>query len=72
MDDHTHALLQAADEKLRRLAMIIEQEKLHLTSLHPARQRLEACKLRELKWQYARLMNYRQALISPPCYKLLH
>ena len=72
MDDHTHALVLAADEKLSRLAMIIEQEQLHIAGLHPARRTPEVRKLKDLKCKYARLMNYRQALLREPCYRLLH
>ena len=46
MDDHTHTLVLAADEKLRRLAMIIEQEQLHIASLHSARRTLEVRSLK--------------------------
>ena len=61
MDDHTHALLVNADEKIRRLLMLIEQEQLHIVSLHPARRAADALKLKNLKNEYTRLLHYRHA-----------
>ena len=72
MDDHTHALLVNADEKIRRLLMLIEQERLHILSLHPARRAAEAGKLKNFKDEYTRLLHYRHALIAEPSYDLLH
>ena len=72
MDDHTFFLVQKADEQIRRLALLIEQHRLHIMSLHPSRRRGEEIKLKSLMSDYTRLLNYRHALTTELSYDYMH
>jgi hypothetical protein len=37
MDEHTFFLVREAEERIRRTAMLIEQQRLHVLHLHPSR-----------------------------------
>ena len=45
MDDHTFFLVRDADERLRRTELLIEQYRLHIANLHPARRAGEELRL---------------------------
>jgi hypothetical protein len=64
MDDHMFFLVRDADERLRRTELLIEQYRLHIANLHPARRADEELRLKSLITAYARLRNYRHALAT--------
>jgi hypothetical protein len=64
MDDHTHQLLNAADEKIRRIAIKIEQQRLHI--VHPSRRCADVAELKILIGEHSRLLSYRKALLEDP------
>jgi len=72
MDDHTFFLVRDADERLRRTELLIEQHRLHIATLHPSRRASEELTLKSLITDYARLRNYRHALITEPSRALMH
>ncbi len=72
MDDHTFFLVRQADEHIRRMALLIEQHRLHMMALDPARRRREETQLKWLIGDYNRLLNYRQALVTEPSYALMN
>ena len=72
MDDHTFFLVREADDQIHRAALLIEQHRLHIMTLHPSRRRCEEIKLKSLMSDYTRLLNYRRALTAEPPYDLMH
>ena len=64
MDESTYGQVRAVDEDIRRMLMLIDLQQLHIDSLHPARRRSDLRKLHDLKIEYARLLNYRHALVT--------
>ncbi len=72
MDDHTFLLVRQVDDQLRRMELLIEQHRLHIMTVHPARRRCDEVKLKSLISDYTRLLNYRQALTAKPSYELMH
>lgn len=66
MDDHTFFLLQGADQKIRRTALLIEKHRLHMLLVHHSRRDAEQRKLNGLIGGYTKLLNYRQALLTEP------
>jgi hypothetical protein len=72
MDDHTFFLVREADDQIHRAALLIEQHRLHIMTLHPSRRRCEEIKLKSLMSDYTRLLNYRHALTAEPSYDLMH
>jgi len=72
MDDHTFFVVRQVDDQIRRLEMLIEQHRLHIVSLHPARRRCEEIKLKSLMSDYTRLLNYRHALTAERSYDVMH
>jgi hypothetical protein len=72
MDDHTFFLVRQVDDQIRRIALLMEQQRLHMMSLHPSRRRCEEIKLKALMSAYARLLNYRHALTAELSYELMH
>ena len=68
MDEQTFFRVREADERIRRTAMLIEQQRLHVLHLHPSRRAADMGQLKSLMDAYTRLLNYRHALIAePPC-----
>ena len=72
MDDHTFFLVRQADEHIRRMALLIEQHRLHMMALDPVRRRREETQLKWLIGDYNRLLTYRQALVTEPSYALMN
>jgi hypothetical protein len=72
MDDHTFFLVRQADEHIRRMALLIEQHRLHIMALHPSRRRCEEIQLKWLMGDYNRLLNYRHALTAELSYDVMH
>ena len=72
MDDHTFFLVRDADDRIRRAALAIEQQQLHLLSLHPSRRRGDEIKLKSMMTDYTRLLNYRHALTAEPSYAFMN
>jgi hypothetical protein len=72
MDDHTHQLLNAADEKIRRIAIKIEQQRLHIVQLHPSRRCADVAELKILIGEHSRLQSYRKALLEDPPRNLMN
>ena len=72
MDDHTFFLVTSADERIRRTALLIEQQRLHIMHLHPSRRQGEERQLKSLMSEYTRLLNYRHALTAEPPCALMH
>ena len=66
------SLLRQVDDQIRRTALLIEQHRLHIMSLHPSRRQCEEIKLKSLMSDYARLLNYRHALTTEPSYALMN
>ena len=58
MDDHTFFLVRQVDDQIRRTELLIEQQRLHIMSLHPSRRRNDEIKLKSLMSDYTRLLNY--------------
>ena len=52
MDDHTFFLVREADDQIHRAALLIEQHRLHIMTLHPSRRRCEEIKLKSLMSDY--------------------
>ena len=59
MDDHTFFLVRQVEDQIRRTELLIEQQRLHIMSLHPSRRRNDEIKLKSLMSDYTRLLNYR-------------
>ena len=72
MDDHTFFLVRQLDDQIRRTALRIEQQRVHVTELLPSRRQCAETELKSLMSNYARLLNYRQALTSPLSYDLMN
>ena len=72
MDDHTFFLVRNVDERLRRIELLIEQQRLHVMSLHPSRRTEHESKLKGLINDYARLRNFRHALVTEPSRALMN
>jgi hypothetical protein len=72
MDDHTFFLLKAADEKIRRSQLRIEQYRRRVLSLDVSRRRVEARVLRKMLDEHARLLVYRKALLTEPSRELMN
>jgi hypothetical protein len=70
MDDHTFFLVKEVDERIRRLALLIEQQRLHILHLHPSRR--DERSLKALMSEYTRLLDYRHALTTEPPYDLMN
>jgi hypothetical protein len=72
MDDHTFFLVRQANDQLLRIELMIEQHRLHIMCLHPSRRPSEQIKLKALMSDYARLLNYRQALTTELSDDVMH
>jgi len=72
VDDHTFFLVRNVDERLRRTELLIEQHRVHVMSLHPSRRADHELKLKGLISDYARLRNYRHALVTEPSRALMN
>jgi len=72
VDDHTFFLVRNVDERLRRTELLIEQHRVHVMSLHPSRRAESESKLKGLINDYARLRNYRHALVTEPSRALMN
>jgi hypothetical protein len=72
MDDHTFFLVRQVEDQIRRTELLIEQQRLHIMSLHPSRRRNDEIKLKSLMSDYTRLLNYRHALTTEPSYALMN
>lgn len=56
-------LILAADKELRRLELLIEMHRLHITAVHPSRRAPERRVLQRLLAEYTRLRNSRAGLV---------
>ena len=52
-------LISAADRQLRRLELLIEQQRLHIMAVHPSRRPPQHRALRGLLAEYTRLLDRR-------------
>jgi hypothetical protein len=72
LDDHTFFLLRETDQKIRHAGCLVEQQRLHMLTVHPSRQEPERRKLNALVAAYTRLHNYRRALLVEPARTYMH
>ena len=60
--EEANELTLAAEEELRRLELLIERHRLHITAVHPSRRGPEQRALQRMLGQYSRLRERRAVI----------